>query len=168
MSDQYVGEIRMFSGNYAPQGWAFCDGSLLSINENEVLYALLGTVYGGDGRTNFALPDLRGRVPIHIGEDYAMGQKAGSETVTLLSTQLPKHTHTANANQSAKTTNSPENAFWGQSTNVTNYQEAAEPNVQMNTAAVSTVGANQAHDNMMPSLAVSFIIAKQGVFPSQG
>ncbi|MFS0724277.1 phage tail protein [Paenibacillus sp. 1P07SE] len=168
MSDQYVGEIRMFAGNYAPQGWAICDGSIVNIYDNEALYSLIGTTYGGDGRTNFALPDLRGRVPIHIGTGYAMGQKAGTEKVTLTQNQLPQHTHVVHASKTAATSNSPENAYWGLSTGVTNYQTNVEPNTTMHASTVSAVGGNQAHDNMMPTFAVSFIIATEGNYPSQG
>lgn len=159
----------MFSGNYAPQGWHFCDGSLLSISQYEVLYVLLGTMYGGNGTTTFGLPDLRGRVPIHTSSNYPLGQMAGTEQVTLLPTNLPAHTHTANANNVATdaTSNSPQNQFWGYSAGITNYQSTA-PNITMSPASVSSVGGNQPHDNMMPSKAVSFIIAVQGIFPSQG
>lgn len=159
----------MFSGNYAPQGWHFCDGSLLSISQYEVLYTLLGTTYGGDGRTTFGLPDLRGRIPIHTSSNYPLGQMAGTEKVTLVQSNLPAHTHTANANNVAadSTSNSPQNQYWGVSTGITNYQSTA-PNVTMSPAAISSVGGNQPHDNMMPSRAVSFIIAVEGIFPSQG
>ncbi|URN95133.1 MAG: tail fiber protein [Candidatus Pristimantibacillus lignocellulolyticus] len=169
MSDQYVGEIRMFSGNYAPQGWHFCDGSILSISENEVLYTLLGTTYGGDGRTTFALPDMRGRIPLHTSSNYPLGQMAGTERVTLLQSNMPAHTHTANANNVAanSTSNSPVGNFWGVSTGITNYQNTV-PNVTMSPATVSSVGGNQPHDNIMPSKVISFIIALVGIFPSQG
>ncbi len=168
MSDQYVGEIRMFSGDYAPQGWRICDGSILSIPENEVLYTLIGNIYGGDGRSTFALPDLRGRVPIHQSPQYPLGQRAGTETVTLTVSNLPAHTHTANANNDTGKSQqaSPENAFWGLSS-ITNYQ-SGNADLTMNAGAVSSVGGNQPHDNIMPSTVVSFIIAMEGVFPSQG
>jgi len=169
MSDQYVGEIRMFSGNYAPQGWHFCDGSLLSISQYEVLYVLIGTTYGGDGVTNFKLPDLRGRVPLHSSNNYPLGQMAGTEKVTLIQSELPTHTHIAYANNVAAdaTSNSPEGKLWAFNELIKNYQSIS-PNVTMSTAAVSSVGGNQSHDNMMPSSTVSFIIALQGIFPSQG
>lgn len=168
MSDQYVGEIRMFSGNYAPQGWHFCDGSVLNINQYEVLYTLIGTMYGGDGKTNFKLPDLRGRLPIHASSAYPIGQMGGSEKVTLVQSELPAHTHVANANNlaSESTSSSPEGQYWGYSP-ITSYQSGA-PNVTMSPSAVSAVGGNQPHDNIMPSAAVSFIIALQGNYPSQG
>lgn len=168
MSDQYVGEIRMFSGDYAPQGWHFCDGTLLSINQYEVLYTLIGTTYGGDGVTTFKLPDLRGRVPIHTSSNYQLGQSGGSETVTLVQSNLPAHTHVANANslQEDATSISPEGQYWGYSANITNYQNKI-PDITMSTSAISSVGGNQPHDNIMPSMATSFIIALNGYFPTQ-
>ena len=169
MSDQYVGEIRMFSGNFAPEGWHFCDGSLLSISQNEVLYVLIGTTYGGDGASTFGLPDMRGRIPIHTSSNNPLGQMAGTEQVTLIQSNLPAHTHTANANNVAadSTSNSPAGQFWGVSTGITNYQTTA-PNVTMSPAAITSVGGNQSHDNMMPSKVISFIIALEGIFHSQG
>lgn len=172
MSDQYVGEIRMFSGNYAPQDWHFCDGTLLPISQYAALYSLIGTVYGGDGVNSFALPDLRGRIPVHISSanpNITLGQKAGVENVTLLQTQLPVHTHQANANNVAAdaSSSSPEGQFWGVSTGITNYLNKA-PDVTMSLSSVSVVGGNQSHNNMMPSHTVSFIIAINGIYPSQG
>jgi microcystin-dependent protein len=171
MSDQYVGEIRMFAGNYAPEGWAFCDGSTLPINGYEALYSLIGTTYGGDGQTNFKLPDLRGRIPVHQGQSqsgivYAMGQQSGTETVTLTSAQIPAHTHPVNAQSATGTTNSPNNAFWAGNT-IKQYAQSA-PDGMMSASAITTAGGSQSHDNMMPYLAVSFIIAVNGLYPSQG
>lgn len=159
----------MFSGNYAPQGWHFCDGTILNISEYEVLYALIGTTYGGDGVRTFGLPDLRGRIPIHVSSSNPLGQMAGSEYVTLLQSNLPAHTHTANANNVASdaTSSSPQGQFWGVSAGITNYQNTA-PNVLMSPASVTSAGGNQPHDNIMPSKVISFIIALQGEFPSQG
>ncbi|RJX39229.1 phage tail protein [Paenibacillus pinisoli] len=165
MSDQYVGEIRMFAGNYAPQGWALCNGQLLSISQHEVLYVLLGTTYGGDGRTTFALPDLRGRVPIHNNNTIPLGSLGGSEKVTLTSQQLPAHTHMASATANTGDQSSPANGVWAA---ITNYSEDASKIVSMNANAVAPAGGSQAHDNMMPSTAVSFIIALEGIFPSEG
>jgi len=169
MSDQYVGEIRMFSGNFAPQGWYFCDGSTLSINGNEMLYSVIGTTYGGDGATSFKLPDLRGRLPIHTSNSYPLGHMAGAEAVTLQQSQLPAHTHIAYANNhpDSATSNSPEGNVWGVSAGITNYQPAPA-NVAMSSQSLSSVGGNQSHNNMMPSVAVSFIIAHEGIYPSQG
>ncbi|UJF33808.1 phage tail protein [Paenibacillus hexagrammi] len=168
MSDQYVGEIRMFSGTYAPVGWVMCNGQLLNINEYQALFALIGTTYGGDGQTTFAVPDLRGRLPIHMGNGYTLGQMAGTEKVTLVSDQMPVHTHIPNASNVTGTSASPANAFWATSSasNVTPYSTTA-PNTAMNPAAISSVGGNQSHDNMMPFLTVTFMIATEGVFPSQ-
>jgi microcystin-dependent protein len=170
MSDQYLGEIRMFSGNYAPQGWAFCNGQTLQINQNQALYSLLGTTYGGDGQSTFALPDLQCRIPVHMGTNsasgtnYPLGQKAGSETVTLTEDQLPAHTHTVNAQSVAGTTADPTNSFWATST-VKQYATGS-PNGAMSSAAISLVGGNQSHNNIMPFFAVSFIIALEGNYPS--
>lgn len=169
MSDQYVGEIRMFAGNYAPEGWALCDGSTLQIAENEVLYTLLGTTYGGDGVSTFKLPDLRGRLVLHhgankeTGTQYTLGQTGGTETVTLTEAQLPVHSHTPQAKSLSGDAPSPTNGFWAAGLPYSN----AEPNGVMDAATVGSVGGNQAHDNVMPFLAVNFIIAMYGIFPSQ-
>jgi len=165
VSDQYVGEIRMFAGNYAPQGWALCEGQLLSISQHEVLYVLLGTTYGGDGQNTFALPDLRGRVPIHNNNTMPLGSLGGSEKVTLTSQQLPAHTHMASATANTGDQSSPANGVWAA---ITNYSEDASKVVSMNANAIAAAGGSQAHNNMMPSTAVSFIIALEGIFPSQG
>jgi len=171
MSDQYVGEIRMFSGNYAPDGWHLCDGSTLPINGNEVLFSLIGVMYGGDGQTNFKLPDLRGRVPLHKGalfsSTYPLGSFAGVENVTLTESQLPAHTHVVNANKNAEqtTSNNPTNQFWGNSS-ITSYQTGA-PNTNMHPQALSVVGSTQPHNNMMPTGVTNFIIALYGIYPTQ-
>lgn len=167
MTESYVGEIKMFAGDYVPEGWAFCDGSLLPIVENEMLYALIGTTYGGDGRTKFQLPDLRGRVPIHYSSSYPLGMKAGTETVSLIQSELPIHTHTVQASSDVGDSDSPDNALWAKTTGYSNYSDSAAL-VPMSAQAISVVGGNQPHDNMMPSLTISFIIALQGIFPSQG
>ena len=165
MSDQYVGEIRMFAGNYPPRNWAFCDGSTLPINGNEALYSVIGTTYGGDGQTNFKLPDLRGRIPVHKGQNSATGTQY-VEKVTLTTAELPAHTHPVNAQSAMGTLNNPTNAFWaGYSKNL---YSTSTPDLQMNAQAVTVVGGGQAHDNMMPYLTVSFIIALNGIYPSQG
>lgn len=170
MSDQCVGEIRMFGGNYAPAGWAFCNGQLMSISQNEVLYSLIGTTYGGDGQTTFGLPDLRGRVPIHTGtltgSDYVLGQTGGVESVTLIQSQLPAHTHTIIA-ESAAGADTPAGNTWGLQPQSA-YMAPPTSVVSMKAGSISTVGGSQPHDNMMPSLTISFIIALQGIFPSRG
>ncbi|MCM3628986.1 tail fiber protein [Paenibacillus glycanilyticus] len=171
MSEQYLGEIRMFGGNFAPEGWAFCNGQLLSISQNDALYTLLGTTYGGDGVNTFALPDLQGRLPVHTGRSsasgktYTLGEKAGSESVTLIMNQLPAHSHAAYSSSLAGTTSSPENAFWAAS-DKSLYSDAAS-NATLNAAAIGVTGGSQPHDNMMPYTAISFIISLTGVYPSQ-
>lgn len=168
MADAYIGEIRMFSGNYAPEGWALCNGQTLSILGNEELFALIGTTYGGDGVTTFVLPDLQGRIPIHRSPQCVLGSKGGTETVTLTQAQLPAHIHLMNANDSTNdaTESSPANHVWGVS-DITNYQtNVASKIVQMNTNLLTSVGGNLPHDNMMPSLAINFIIATVGIFPT--
>ncbi|MFC5649786.1 phage tail protein [Paenibacillus solisilvae] len=172
MSECYIGEIRMFAGNFAPQGWAFCDGSLLSISENDVLFTLLGTTYGGDGVNTFALPDLRGRIPLHAGTNhttgtsYTLGQLSGSETTILIPQQMPVHTHGVSANSSTSDSTTPLNQVWGLSEGGKQYV-AGVPNGTMSPAAVAPAGGSQPHDNMMPFLTISFIIATAGIFPSQ-
>jgi len=165
MSEPYVGEIRMVGFNFAPRGWAFCDGSLLSIAEYEALFNLLGTTYGGDGQTTFALPDLRGRIPFHQGNSFVMGQIAGSESVTLVANQLPTHTHVLGANSSAGTQDSPAGGFWAQSA-LDEYSTQAAAH-SMAPAAVGLTGGNQPHDNMPPFLVINFVISLFGIYPSQ-
>ncbi|MFF2158148.1 phage tail protein [Paenibacillus chitinolyticus] len=165
MSESYLGEIRIFAGNYAPQGWALCNGQILNISENEALFALLGTTYGGDGRTTFALPDLQGRVPVHPSPSYARASKGGTETVTLTSSQLPQHTHIVNATMNAGTVDSPVNATWTSAP--TNIYSNTGTTTPMSALTVSSAGGNQPHSNMMPTLSVSFIISLYGVYPPQ-
>lgn len=173
MSESYVGEIRMFAGNYAPEGWAMCNGQLLSIAENDVLFALIGTTYGGDGQTNFALPDLRGRIPVHMGTNpktgtnFSLAQAAGVENLTLTLNQLPAHSHTAVAQSNTdNTTTSPTNNVWAASTGAKQFS-ANQPDTGMNGQSLSSVGGNQPHGNMMPYLTVSFIISLYGIYPTQ-
>lgn len=171
MSDYYLGEVRMFAGDYAPADWAFCNGQLLPINGNETLYSLLGTTYGGDGQTTFGLPDMRGRVPVSMGTpatgtNYILGQAAGTETVALVSAQMPAHTHTPNAQLAPGSVDEPTNAFWS-TRSVTAYQQSvsAADLTSMSSAAIGSVGGSQAHENMMPFMPLSFIIALNGTFP---
>jgi microcystin-dependent protein len=168
----YVGEIRQFAGNFAPVGWNFCDGSLQSIAENETLFNLIGTTYGGDGQTTFALPDLRGRFPIHQGTGggatYVIGQLSGTETVTLITSQMPAHSHAPAASASAvNATDSPANNFWADSTGKPYAVASPVPTLVMNTGGVLNTGSSQPHDNMMPFLTISYIISFFGIFPSQ-
>lgn len=154
----------MFGGNFAPAEWAFCNSQLLPISENEVLFNLIGTTYGGDGQSTFAVPDFRGRIPIHQGDGLVIGQQGGTETVTLTTSQIPSHNHLADCQNSAGG-QGPSGGVWaqaGQSIYATN-----APSSPMNAAALASAGGNQPHDNMMPFLAVSFIISLFGIFPSQ-
>jgi microcystin-dependent protein len=171
MSNPFVGEIRIFAGNYAPAGWAFCDGSSQSIAENNVLFALIGTTYGGNGQTTFNLPDLRSRLPIHQGQgpgltNFLLGQPGGVEQVTLTSSQIPSHTHAFNAKNNTADLISPQGNMLGVSSN-TNVFFSDTPNVTMNNAMLSSAGGNQAHSNIQPYLCVNFIISFFGVFPQQ-
>jgi microcystin-dependent protein len=168
VSNPYYGEIRMFAGNFAPTGWAFCNGQLLSIAQNNALFSILGTTYGGDGMTNFALPDLRGRAPMHWqqgpGLTYReLGDKVGTESVQLTNGQMPTHTHQANASSSIENTTRPSNAVPAKGGSYTTFT----PDSAMSSQAIGTAGNNQAHENMPPQLAVSFIIALTGIYPSR-
>lgn len=160
----------MFGGNFAPAGWAFCDGALLSIADNDVLFALIGTTYGGDGQNTFALPDLRGRLPIHTGSSqgssYVIGQQTGIESVTLAPAQIPPHSHNILAGAGGTRETSPANAFFasGGSELYASNRVAAISGLSASTAAAT--GGNQPHDNLMPYLCVSFIISLFGIFPS--
>lgn len=165
MSTPYIGEIRMFGGNFAPAGWEFCNGQLLAIAENDTLFQLIGTTYGGDGQSTFALPDLRGRNPIHAGSGFVLAQQAGVETVALTTAQIPQHSHTAQAAPGPGNAGPPTNAVWAQS--ALNQFSSGAGAAPMNAAAIQPAGGSQPHDNMMPFLAVSFIISLFGIFPSQ-
>jgi|SRR5208283_260430 len=174
MSSPYIGEIRMFGGNFAIQGWAFCDGSLQSISQNTALFQLLGTTYGGDGQQTFALPDLRGRVPVHQGQsgglsNYVIGQQGGGETVTLTANQLPPHQHTAVGTVQGASASNPANNSWGNSSSVAanSFGPGTSANATMNAGSIANSGGNQPHDNMLPYLVINFIIALFGVYPSQ-
>ena len=166
MSTPFVGEIRMFAGGFAPQDWAFCDGQLLSIAENEVLFNLIGTTYGGDGQTTFALPDMRGRIPVPVGQGHVIGEAAGTETVTLTSAQLPSHSHVMQASANFVSTAAGPTAATGASTTAYFYGDGNDA-VTMSQAAISTAGGNLPHDNMAPYLGINYIISLFGVFPSQ-
>lgn len=169
MATPYVGEIRQFGGNFAPDGWAFCRGQILPIAENDVLYNLIGTTYGGDGMETFGLPDLQGRVPVHTGTQagvtYTMGEKAGVETVTLNTAQLPVHGHIPMACTTGGSDN-PAGAVWAPASSGNAYT-AAPGTVSLGPATIAASGGSQPHENMHPFLAVSFIIALYGVYPSQ-
>ena len=166
MSSPFVGEIRMFGGNFAPAGWAFCQGQLVAIDQNPALFNLIGTTYGGDGQTTFALPDLRGRLPLHQGNGFVIGQLAGEENVTLTTNQLPQHSHAALADVNAGTHTGPAGHLWAGSANFP-YAAAGTNPTQMAAGSVGVAGGSQPHDNMHPFLAVNFIISLFGIFPSQ-
>jgi microcystin-dependent protein len=164
----YIGEIRIFSGNFAPKGWAFCNGQLLSIQSNTALFSLLGTYYGGNGTTTFGLPDLRSRVPVHQGQGlglspYNVGQIGGNENITLLTQQLPQHNHTV-ATATTASSNKPANNYWADATGGNMYS-AGPATGTLNGQAMSYQGNTLPHNNIQPYLAVSFIIATQGIFP---
>ena len=170
MSSPFVGEIRVFAGNFAPSGWAFCDGQLVSIAENTTLFALIGTTYGGDGQSTFALPDLRGRVPVHqgtgSGSSYVIGQAGGVESVALTPQQLPAHGHPLYATTSAASGTSGPTGLLA-STTTMNFYGAGAPSTPMAPGAITATGGGLPHDNVAPFLAVNFIISLFGIFPSQ-
>lgn len=171
MSEPFVGEIRMFAGNFAPRGWAFCDGQLLAVSQNDALFSLLGTIYGGDGRTTFGLPDLRGRVPIHAGHgpglsERRLGAKFGTEMETITVNQLPSHSHTYQGTNSDATRTSPTDSFPARSVGDL-YKAGNALRVNMNSGSLSNVGGSRSHTNLMPFLCVHFIIALFGIYPSR-
>jgi microcystin-dependent protein len=167
MAQPYVGEIRMFAGNFAPAGWMFCEGQLLPISENETLFQLIGTTYGGDGQSTFALPDLRGRIPIHQGNGFILAETGGAEEITLTQTQTPQHTHPVLATTGQATTNAPANNLFAVSTGSTIFPYGTDqPPTTLQSATISSVGGSQPHTNFQPYLCVDFIISLFGIFPS--
>lgn len=167
MSNPFLGEIRMFAGNFAPQNFAFCDGQLISIAQNSALFALLGTIYGGDGQNTFGVPDMRGRIPIHQGPSYLIGQLAGQETVALSTTQIPSHSHDLVAVAGGTKQGSPSGAAWASGGPEQFASNRITPITGQLQAGLSANVGSQAHNNMMPYLAVNFIIGVSGVFPSR-
>lgn len=170
MSEPFLAEVRIVGFNFAPRGWAFCDGQILPINQNQSLYSLLGTTYGGDGRTSFALPDMRGRAPMHVGRsngggDHREGQKSGEETHTLSASEMPQHEHSLMATNNQATQTVGTGRVLGRVT--TDLYTGSTSTVNLNTGTSLNVGGGQAHDNMMPYLAINFCIALQGLFPSR-
>lgn len=165
MSEPFLSEIKLVSFNFPPKGWALCNGQLLPINQNQALFALLGTTYGGNGQTNFALPNLRGRVPIHFGAAHTLGEAAGSTSVTVNIQQLPTHLHPLMATNQAGATANPSAGFLGAVNSL--YRSPPDSLTTMAPASVTSVGGSQPHNNMMPYLVLNFIIALQGIFPSQ-
>ena len=167
MAEPFLSEIRLMSFVFAPKGWALCNGQLLPINQNQALFSLLGTTFGGDGRVNFALPDLRSRVPIHVGSGHTLGERGGEQAHTLSIAELPTHAHAAQASSAPATTSTPDTTtVLAQSTASQLYASADANLVALATDAVGNVGGSQAHLNMQPFLTLSFCIALQGVFPS--
>ena len=164
MTEPFIGEIQVFPFGFAPRGWAQCNGQLLPINQNQALFSLLGTMYGGDGRTTFALPDLRGRVALGVGPGYSQGQQAGEEAHTLSVSEMPAHTHGANASSAAPSTSNPAGAAWA---NAGASSYAASPNAPMAGNAVAPAGGGQPHENRSPYLTLNFCIALVGIFPSR-
>lgn len=167
MSTPYVGEIRIFAGNFAPAGWEFCDGRLLAISENETLFQLIGTTYGGDGQVTFAMPDLRGRLPIHQGSNsgstYLQGETGGVETVTLTAQQIPAHSHALLISANATNSRNPAGNVLGAPLTTPFFPEA--PNLSLAAQAISSTGGNQPHTNVQPYLCLNFIISLYGIFP---
>ena len=164
MAEPFLSEIRIMSFVFAPKGWALCNGQLLPINQNQALFSLLGTTFGGDGRVNFALPDLRGRVPIHVGSGHTLGEKGGEQAHTLSIAEIPTHTHVANGTTNAASTNTPDNTTL---LGIVNDAYGDPANLQaMAASEITNVGGSQAHLNMQPFLTLSFCIALQGIFPS--
>jgi len=161
----YLCEIRLVSFNFPPKGWALCNGQTLPINQNQALFALLGTTYGGDGQTNFQLPNLQGRVGMHMGNGHVLGERAGEENHTLTLNELPAHVHAAMSSNSAPDTPTPVNHTWANAAGNNAYSTTS--NSTMNATAIGNTGGSQAHQNMQPYLTLNFIIALQGIFPSQ-
>ena len=170
MSEPFVGEIRMFAGNFAPRGWAFCDGQLLAVSQNDALFSLLGTIYGGDGRTTFGLPDLRGRIPIHAGSGPGLsprrlGAKAGTEQETLTVNQLPSHSHTMQASGDGADQRSASGNLFAR-TAFNSYSQGT-PSSPMASNMISSVGGSRSHTNLQPYVCIHFIVALFGIYPSR-
>jgi microcystin-dependent protein len=164
MAEPFLSEIRLMSFTFAPKGWALCNGQLLPINQNQALFSLLGTTFGGDGRVNFALPDLRGRVPLHVGSGHTLGERAGEQAHTLSIGELPTHTHGVNASTLASGgTDNPAGNYLGSASNLYHTPAGLTP---MNAGTIGPTGGSQPHLNMQPFLTLSFCIALQGIFPS--
>lgn len=167
MAQPYVGEIRMFAGNFAPAGWMFCEGQLLPISENETLFNLIGTTYGGDGQSTFGLPDLRGRLPIHMGNGFILAETGGAEQITLTVNQIPAHSHPMLANQNTGSGTNPQNNMLCQTSGAILIYKEQPATVPLSPLAVGSTGGSQPHTNFQPYLCVDFIISLFGIFPSQ-
>lgn len=170
MAEPFLSEIRIFSFVFAPKGWALCNGQLLPINQNQALFSLLGTTYGGDGRVNFALPDLRARVPLHTGNSHTLGERAGEQAHTLTISEMPAHNHPVNVYDNSdvnSNANSAAGAFYARTADASTLYSSGNANNAMNAGVIGNTGGSQAHLNMQPFLTLSFCIALQGIFPSQ-
>ncbi len=176
MSEPFVGEIRMFAGNFAPRGWGFCDGQLLAVSQNDALFSLFGTIYGGDGRTTFGIPDMRGRIPLHAGtspglSNRRLGSKGGSEDEALNVNQLPSHNHTISVSSNDADNPSPVSRVLAESKNAGGVGRKlfaiGGNNILLNSSALTNSGGNQSHSNLMPTLCVNFIVALVGIYPSR-
>jgi microcystin-dependent protein len=166
MAQPYVGEIRMFAGNFPPNGWMFCDGELLAISENETLFQLIGTTYGGDGESTFALPDLRGRIPIHQGNGFILAETGGAEEITLTAQQIAAHSHPMLASTNPGTSSNAQGNVICSSPSINLYIEGQAPDANLNAQVVGPVGGSQPHTNFQPYLCINFIISLFGIFPS--
>ena len=167
MGTPFMGELKIISWNFAPQGWAFCNGQFLPINQNQALFSLFGTMYGGNGQTTFALPNLRGRVPIHVGNGFTQGQVGGASSHTVTQSEMPQHIHRVNATSEAQTTNTPTSSLMLAKSSPQSLYAGASNLVALGPGSVSSAGGSQAHENRQPFLVLNFIVALQGVFPSQ-
>lgn len=170
-TEPYIGQVMLFAGNYAPEGWAFCDGTLMSINQYTALFSLIGTYYGGDGQTTFALPDLRGRAPLHFGQgpglsSYSLGENGGAEMVTLFASQMPAHSHAVMGFAGGGTSAEPASNVWA-SGPASLYAAGAAADGILNPTVISPSGGSQPHDNMPPFLTLNYCIALEGIFPSR-
>ncbi len=171
MSEPFVGEIRMFAGNFAPRGWAFCDGQLLAVSQNDALFSLFGTIYGGDGRTTFGLPDVRGRIPLHAGtgpglSTRKLGSKSGSEKVTLTTNQLASHSHDYNVSNQEGNSDTPTSNLIAERPSI-NYLNELAQDTDMASNSLANTGGSSSHTNLMPTLCVNFIVALFGIYPSR-
>lgn len=165
MQEPFIGTVIVFGGSFAPVGWLTCDGSLQAIEQYQALYALIGTTYGGDGQSTFGLPDLRGRMPLGMGLNYSIGQAAGSEQVTLTAQTMPMHAHQVNASNSNAGSTDPTNNFLGTQTNLQEYIAGSSATSIMNGTSIAASQGGQPHANIMPSMAMNYIIATDGIFP---
>jgi microcystin-dependent protein len=167
MAEPFLSEIRIMSFGFAPKGWALCNGQLMPINQNQALFSLLGTTYGGDGRVNFALPNLQGRTPIHIGDGHTLGERGGEQAHTLTTSEVPTHAHSLNASNAQASTQTPANNTLLSASTPQNVYAQASNLTAMSAASIGNAGGSQAHLNMQPFLTLTFAIALQGIFPSQ-